>query len=549
MDDKIYDLSKRIRYMEEELVELKKELRTIHNEVNLNVENKSEKVEIKRNIKKPEIKPEKELISFESMISTWLPRIFIFVFILGVIWAFMAASENGWINPVVRVIVGFLLAGFLYIIGEKQYKKAKNTLGIVLLGGSIIVYLISVFSGNVLYHIIPFYVTVCLLALGIYIGVYLSRKYKSQSLLTIIGVGAYFYPFLFAGDKGNEYVFYIYETAVFIGLILESLRGQYKITWNVANYAFMFTVLFFGLVGSGEISTLTFLTIAIQHFFIIYLTFKTNNIFVKNMYIPAITIGSLFMLLIGVDVFDQTPSYQYTFYSIMAIVYSLLSYVKNKSHTELKNIFFVISMFYIFILLNDIVIDPSSKLILFTMQAVLVYYFAQIRKSILGTIASIILLLSVLVQLFDKPGYMLSLETFVVWMIIISFFFVLYIKETITKIIDRNIMKSTLPYIIEVLLIIFISKMAYYFTDDSSLMIKNIGLSLSWVIIVGVTYGLFSYFKEKVWKNIGLIFLFITLLKVTFYDLSGIDVVWKAILFIILGVIGLLISKVFYTKK
>ena len=535
--------------MEDELVQLRKDLRNIKNEVEMNEGNSGEKVVIKRNYDNPKRTPEKESISFEAVISTWLPRIFIFVFILGVIWAFIAASENGWINPVVRIIVGFIIAGVLYKIGDIQYKKAKNTLGIVLLGGSIIVYIVSVFAGNVLYHIIPFLVTVFLLGVGIFIGVYLSRKYKSQSLLTIVGVGAYFYPFLFAGNQGNEYVFYIYETAVFIGLIMESLRGQFKITWNVANYAFIFTVLFFGLVGTGEVSIFTFLTIAIQHFFIVYLTFRKNNAFDKNMYIPAITIGSLCMFLIGMDVFEVKSSYLYTFYSIMAIVYSLLSYVKNKNHDELKNIFFVISMFYLFMLLNDILIDPSTKLILYTMQGILVYYFAQIRKSILVTIGSLTLLFFVLVHLFSNPGSMLSLEMVIVWLIVIGFFFVLYIKEAITKVIDKDIMKPTLPYLIELLLIVFISKITFYLTDGSSYMIMNITLSLSWIIIVAVTYALFSYFKEKHWKNIGLVFLFITLLKVTFYDLSDIDVVWKAILFIILGVIGLLISKVFYTKK
>ena len=552
MDDKIYDLSKRIRYMEDELIELKKELRQIKNDVKINEVNNVEKVVINRKDENYRRNTEKEAstsISFEVAISTWLPRIFIFVFILGIIWAFIAASENGWINPVVRLIAGFITAGVLYKIGEIQYKKAKNTLGIVLLGGSIIVYIVSIFAGNVLYQIIPFFITVLLLALGIYTGVYLSRKYKSQSLLTIVGVGAYFYPFLFAGDQGNEYVFYIYETTVFLGLIMESLRGQFKITWNVANYAFIFTVLFFVLVGTGEVSIFTFLTIAVQHFLIVYLTFRQNNAFDKNMYIPAITIGSLCIFLIGMDVFEVKSSYLYTFYSLMAIVYSLFSYIKNKSHNELKNIFFVISMFYVFMLLSDIMIDPSTKLILYTAQGILVYYFAQIRKSILVTIGSLTLLFSVLVQLFFKPGYMLSLEFVIVWLIVLAFVFVLYIKEAVTNVIHKDIMKSTLPYIIEVLLIVFISKITFFFTEGSTYMMMNITLSLSWMILIAVTYALFSYFKDNHWKNIGLVFLFITLLKVTFYDLSDIDVVWEATLFIILGVIGLLISKVFYNKK
>ncbi|WLR42891.1 hypothetical protein LC087_01235 [Bacillus carboniphilus] len=41
--------------------------------------------------------------NMDQIVAKWLPRVFIFVFILGIIWAFIAAAERGWINPIVRV--------------------------------------------------------------------------------------------------------------------------------------------------------------------------------------------------------------------------------------------------------------------------------------------------------------------------------------------------------------------------------------------------------------------------------------------------------------
>lgn len=556
MSDQIDILNKKINKIEKELNNVKEELRTLNFEQKIN-KPKSEKIipkavpaVLNKNVVQENSKVNKKSKSLEQHIGDWLPRIFIFVFILGIIWAFIAASNNGWFSPVLRVVLGFALSGGLYVLGDRYYKKHKNVLGIVLLGGSIIVYTVSIFAGNVLYEFIPNILTLFLLAFGIFIGVMISRKYNSQSLLSIIGIGAYLYPFLFAGDKGNEIIFYIYETLVFLGLIIESNRKQFKITWNIAVYAFFFVVLFFLGVGAGEVTFIALLTLAAQQVVIIYLSFNNNQQINKEMYISAISSGALFMFILGKEVFATQTIPSYIFLGTMVTVYFVLCTLKGFKYNVLREIYFVASMFYLFVLISELfMIQELVKTIILTLQAYAVYYFAQKQKSILGTLGSLLILSIVALELFGIEGYNLTIYSILNWLLVIGFFVLIYKYSGFTTVFKKETIISFAPYLISILTLFFFSNVSELITDGKGNMISSIGLSASWIVFVGLMYAAYGYFKERVWNHIGLCLLLVTLIKITLFDLSTLDIVWRAILFMILGVIGLVISRVFYSKK
>src|SRR5699024_3515756 len=92
-------------------------------------------------------KENKEQTDWETLIGKiWLPRIFIFVLLLGVVWGFRIAVDAGWLNETARVIIGFIVAGLFYYVGEKQIKKDRIALGKVLLVGFISTLLVTTFA-------------------------------------------------------------------------------------------------------------------------------------------------------------------------------------------------------------------------------------------------------------------------------------------------------------------------------------------------------------------------------------------------------------------
>ncbi|MEK1830088.1 hypothetical protein AAAC51_16265 [Priestia megaterium] len=65
-----------------------------------------------------------EPVDWEKVLfQTWLPRIFIFVFIIGVLWGFKAASDYGLMNEKAKVVLGFVVSIGFAVTGHFQIKR------------------------------------------------------------------------------------------------------------------------------------------------------------------------------------------------------------------------------------------------------------------------------------------------------------------------------------------------------------------------------------------------------------------------------------------
>lgn len=138
----------------------------------------------------------------------WLPRVFIVVLLIGVVWAFQSAVENEWITEPIRVLIGFVASVVLAVTGVYQTKSERRGLGASLIGGGAGVWIFSTFAGTVLYELIQTPIAFVLYILGIFAGVYLSHIYKSQSLAVFLTIAGFFVPFLVGGEEGNFFIFF-----------------------------------------------------------------------------------------------------------------------------------------------------------------------------------------------------------------------------------------------------------------------------------------------------------------------------------------------------
>lgn len=433
----------------------------------------------------------------------------------------------------------------LYVLGSRQYKKNANVLGVSLLAGSNIVYIVSLFAGNMLYEIIPTPLTVILLAAGVAGGVYISRKYQSQTLIAIIGAGVYLYPFLFGGEQGNEYTFYVYESLVFAGLMYETVKQKYSVAWNIANYAFaIFAFLSF---TDAQVSVWTLAVFTMQQAIMIFSALRSHSPFKKAVYLTAVSIGAFVVFITGLVLYLKNDTALYAFYTAAFVFYLLLSLWKRKEFAEIKHTFFLISMIYFNILAADVLDENEILLyIIFTLQGIMMCYVSYRKKSWLIGIAGAIVVLQASCGLMQYPARSLHILSIVSWLLLISSLFAAYLYS---KKIQYKQVTIVVSYAVSFLMLVFFSKLSIWMTDKIDGVSNNVGVSLSWFIFVIVMYVVYYATKDKTWNRIGLIFLFITLAKMILIDSASIDIVWRAVLFILLGVIGLFISRIFYTKK
>ncbi|CAF1879535.1 DUF2339 domain-containing protein [Bacillus subtilis] len=550
VNEKIDELNKRVGRLEQELESVKREIAYLaagKKEQTVVKTDEHPKINKETEVPQKTPAPRKENRTLENMAGNWLPKIFIFVFLLGMIWAFVAAAEKGWINAYMRVGAGLIVSIVLYVLGSRSHKKNASVLGSSLLAGSNIVYIVSLFAGNMLYQIIPTPLTMILLAAGVAGGVYISRKYRSQTLIAIIVAGVYLYPFLFGGKQGNEYIFYVYESLVFAGLIYETVKQKYIVAWNIANYAFILAIFAFLSFTDAQVTGWTLAVFILQQAITILSALRSNSQFKKAVYLTAVTIGAFVVFITGVVLYMKNDTALYVFYTAAFVFYLLLSLWKSKEFAEIKYTFFLISMIYFNVLAADALAENVILLyIIFTLQGIMMCYVSYRKKSWLIGIAGVIVLLQAACGLIQYPARSLHVLSIVSWLLLISSLFGGYLYS---KKIHYKQVTIVVSSAVSLLLLVFFSKLSIWMSDRIDGVSVNVGVSLSWFIFVIVMYAVYYATKDKTWNRIGLIFLFITLAKIILIDSASIDIVWKAVLFILLGVIGLFISRVFYSKK
>lgn len=550
VNEKIDELNKRVGRLEQELESVKREIANLaagKKEQTVVKTDEHPKINKETEVPQKTPAPRKENRTLENMAGNWLPKIFIFVFLLGMIWAFVAAAEKGWINAYMRVGAGLIVSIVLYVLGSRSHKKNASVLGSSLLAGSNIVYIVSLFAGNMLYQIIPTPLTMILLAAGVAGGVYISRKYRSQTLIAIIVAGVYLYPFLFGGKQGNEYIFYVYESLVFAGLIYETVKQKYSVAWNIANYAFILAIFAFLSFTDAQVTGWTLAVFILQQAITILSALRSNSRFKKAVHLTAVTIGALVVFITGVVLYMKNDTVLYVFYTAAFVFYLLLSLWKSKEFAEIKHTFFLISMIYFNVLAADALSENVILLyIIFTLQGIMMCYVSYRKKSWLIGIAGVIVLLQAACGLIQYPARSLHVLSIVSWLLLISSLFGGYLYS---KKIHYKQVTTVVSSAVSLLLLVFFSKLSIWMSDRIDGVSVNVGVSLSWFIFVIVMYAVYYATKDKTWNRIGLIFLFITLAKIILIDSASIDIVWRAVLFILLGVIGLFISRVFYSKR
>jgi uncharacterized membrane protein len=100
-----------------------------------------------------------------------------------------------------------------------------------------------------------------------------------------------------------------------------------------------------------------------------------------------------------------------------------------------------------------------------------------------------------------------------------------------------------------ILLLVFITQVTNVLTGSLIFDYQHLILSTVWVIyaILVIFTGLIIK-KPKV-RLAGVLFLFVTLLKIIFFDLPDVSTAVRAILFIGLGATGVAISRLFYIRN
>lgn len=606
--EKIQQLETRVAQLEKEVRELKQTKRTNEKgSASEQIVDKQKPTEKEPILKQPEVPPQgtkqNEAIDWETQLGkVWLPRIFIFVLLLGLVWGFRIAVDAGWLNEINRIILGFIIAGVFYFVGDRQLKKNRNALGKVLLVGFVTVLMVTTFAMNVLYGMVPSGIAFFLNIVWVGIGIYLSHRHHSQAMGIMFAVTGYLIPFLVAGSGNFATINMVitYELTYYIALLWFAVRNQYRILFYTSTI-FLHLVYFALLIGSIVVFEsfhvfLMALAILIQHevLFYILLKKKIEKLRAFPILFSSFTI-TLLWAKIGFEMYNVPTLF--TIYVLATVIrYGWTSYnAKRKEKKDIFSLSTVLATMGIAVFIADVVENHYIASSLYLIQGVLAVYIGYTYQSTIQRyIGYIIYYGMMLFMLTDMHFY--EWEKIVLWGILIGTLYLQVLFSQRAKDEESTPFHIVLALLAHVLFLVgldyhrfsfgplfwisiigslyafyrlakeqmstgikrgylgvnvmihlaFIAYLAGEFIIDSNtvVLVTTAGWSL---YALGCVYlGMKREHRELRMLGIGLIF--ITLLKLIFFDLAFVSLVTRSILFVFIGLIGIIVSRFIYGK-
>lgn len=487
-----------------------------------------------------------EPVDWEKVLfQIWLPRIFIFVFIIGVLWGFKAASDYGLMNEKVKVVLGFVVSIGFAVTGHFQIKKGRLVLGQVLVGGAIPILMLTTFAMHSLYHLAGPTLAFILNTSWIILGIIATVFYRSQALGVISAVGGVLVPFLIESNSPNALVFIGYETLLYIAFLYVAIKQKYSILYVLSAVLLNLTLLiYYSFVGDNVVKELLGMAILIQHLCLISSFFLSQSV----LQVYAFTLLSSLAVTYGwlLAVFDDGTTTMVLL--ALVIIYALGVYTVRSSKEKFE--FFITYLIVAVAFFIHQLVDLREGAILYVIQGLAVYYIAMTYKNLLHQLFSYtIYILSATYILVTPIEQVLSLPT-LNWVVVLASILVfVWISIQKTEKDEHDTFKIGGSIVFSILSLIFATEVTAAGTNDLSANTQTLIMTAVWLClaIAAFVIGLLRTFKTATYIGVGLLFL--TLFKLVLYDLPFIPMAIRALLFIVLGAIGLIISRLFYKKK
>lgn len=198
-------------------------------------------------------------------------------------------------------------------------------------------------------------------------------------------------------------------------------------------------------------------------------------------------------------------------------------------------------------LINQLFNKTEDALLLYIIQGAVTCYLAhkynnQIQKIVgygIYTISAVAIMGMPIESVFSQPT--LNWLGFLGTML-----FLVFIQTNSMK--KSTLFVASTSILFTVLTLSFVTQEVLLSTEALSTNNQTLALTFSWLLlsIIGLSIGIARAFKTATY--IGISLLFLTLIKLVLYDLPFIPLAIRAVLFIVLGGTGLIVSRILHKK-
>ena len=304
--------------------------------------------------------PKKEF-DLEKMLSKWLPKMFMFILLLGVLWGLKVVGDRGYLTNATRIVGGYAGTAILYYFGMRYFNRKNKVFGFTLLGGFIALGILTTFAAHHLYGYFNFITAFMIGVAYIVAGLWLSEKTKSETLTIFSAIAGFLLPFLLEGEGVSSYQFCAYILLLFLSLFYVSLRQQHKYTFYITFLLFHLTLLVYGVfIGMGE-NTVIVGTVLIQHLVLLffYLTGKIS----RHVFTEALIYTNFVFTLGWIKILEG--SQEIWIYGLFALLYVLITgYFFMKKDELLSGVLSAVAIFAISAFILSFSFDKANVTLL-----------------------------------------------------------------------------------------------------------------------------------------------------------------------------------------
>ncbi len=501
-----------------------------------------------------------------ELATNWLNRIGIVAVVLGMVFFFKYAIDQGWITPWMRIIIGFLVSGLLVYLGElwkEKYGKRAQALS----GGGIALFYFTIFAAYQFYNIMPQPVAWAIMLAVAALSVCLSFRYSSLVLGVLGFFGAYGSPLMLSSGRDQQVGLIVYLTVMNIVALAICVKK------------FWAELLFLGLLGT-----------IIDYLFWAHTYSSQQNTFTSIFFV---ILTSLLMVLGAPallryhrgnnavpEFIDKNLSALYIFAGAFYF-FSIWVLLNRDFHNFLAPIALLGSVifFFAYALADRLEYRAINYCLSFAGGALLVsaalWQFdgkaqglALLGIALLGTSLGflakreelrvwglIVLFLSLFKSLFEPYAaqdevFLFNAKFGLMFANTLAMLFVgwMYSKFPVSKF-EEN--ASDVVYATASLLLWFAVswEIVEYLRNSESSNARNLLLSLWWVMYAVILMITGSLTRRSVFRKVSIALFALSILKVFLYDVQALDTPYRVVAFIVLGVILLSVSFSYRKNK
>jgi hypothetical protein len=338
----------------------------------------------------PKDKPKKERGDWEKFIGeNLINKIGIIILVIGVSIGAKYSIDNNLINPLTRIILGYLSGAALLIVGLRVKVKYENYSAVLVSGALAIMYFIT-FTGYSFYGLFPQLVAFILMLVFTIFGVLASLHYNRVVIAHIGLVGAIAIPFMLSDGSGRVVILFSYLLFINTGILVLSFMKYWKSLYYAAFGLTWLIFISWTISGYNEADHFALSLVFSSLFFLLfYITFLAYKLIKKEKFenhdIVMVLLNAFIYYGMGYGFLEGHESGKYLlglFTLGNAVIHFIVSAYVYRQKLADKNLFYLLAgLVLVFITIAiPVQLDGQWVTLLWAGESALLFWIGRSQK-------------------------------------------------------------------------------------------------------------------------------------------------------------------------